>query len=167
MTEEVPEVSSSAGRRRAAQIYGTVLTAAVITAGGNVLSTASLAVTVLVTLVIYWLADQYALLIGEHIHEGRLPDVRLVRLSLAASWPMVAASFVPLAALVVTRVAGASTSTAAEAALLVTLVLLVAHGYAAGRAAGLRGARLLGVVVVAALLGVSLVVLKAQIHGHR
>jgi hypothetical protein len=46
------------GRRRAAGIYGTIVTAAVIAAGGDQLSTAALEVTVFVTLVVYWLAEQ-------------------------------------------------------------------------------------------------------------
>ena len=48
------------GHRRASGIYGTIITAAVIAAGGNVLSTAELEVTVLVTLLVYWVAEQYA-----------------------------------------------------------------------------------------------------------
>ena len=95
------------GRRRAASIYGTVVTAAVIAAGGGVLSSGALAVTVLVTLVVYWLAEEYAELLGEHTQAGRLPSASLVRSSLAAAWPMVTASFIPLAALLVARLAGA------------------------------------------------------------
>jgi len=41
----------SAGRRRASGIYGTIVTAAVIAAGGSSLTTLALEVTVLVTLV--------------------------------------------------------------------------------------------------------------------
>jgi hypothetical protein len=48
------------GRRRAAGIYGTIITAAVIAAGGNVLSTTALEVTVLVTLLVDWVAEQHA-----------------------------------------------------------------------------------------------------------
>jgi hypothetical protein len=48
------------------------VTAAVIAAGGNQLTTAALEVTVLVTLVIYWLAEQYAELLGEHTHDWRM-----------------------------------------------------------------------------------------------
>jgi hypothetical protein len=88
---------SSSGRirrRRAASIYGTIVTAAVIAAGDNQLSSAQLAVTVVVTLVVYWLAEQYAELLGAQTHDGHLPNVPLVRSSLAEAWPMVTASFV-------------------------------------------------------------------------
>jgi hypothetical protein len=152
---------SKGGRRRAAAIYGTVVTAAVIAAGGSHLGTAALAVTVVVTLVVYWLAEEYAELLGVHARAGRLPSADLVRSSLAAAWPMVTASFVPLAVLLVARLFGASSVNAAWFALGITVVLLIIHGYGAARAAGLDGIRLASVTGAAGLLGVALVVLKA------
>jgi hypothetical protein len=164
---QAPEPSGrSKGRRRAAGIYGTIVTAAVLAAGGNQLSTAALEATVLVTLVVYWVAEQYAELLGEHTHAGRLPGVRVVRSSLAAAWPMVSASFVPLICLAVARVLGASAPGAADVALGVTLALLLAHGHTAGRAAGLRGARLVLVTATAGFLGVVMIVLKVILQHH-
>jgi hypothetical protein len=52
------------GRRRTASIYGTIVTAAVLATGGDQLSTAALEATVLVTLLVYWLAEQYAELLA-------------------------------------------------------------------------------------------------------
>lgn len=97
-------------------IYGTVVTAAVIAAGGNQLSSAQLAVTIVVTLVVYWLAEQYAELLGAHTHDGRLPSLGLVRSSLAEAWPMVTASFVPVASIGVAVLFGASSAYAVEVA---------------------------------------------------
>ena len=161
-----PPVSPDRGRRRAASIYGTVVTAAVIAAGGNVLSTGALAITVLVTLVVYWLAEEYAELLGEHTEAGRLPSPSLVRSSLAAAWPMVTASFLPLAALLVARLAGASSSDAAWVALGLTVALLIIHGYTAARAAGLGGVRLVLVTGSAGLLGAAMVALKTLLQHH-
>jgi hypothetical protein len=154
------------GRRRAAGIYGTIVTAAVLAASGNTLSTAALEVTVLVTLVVYWLAEQYAELLAEHTHAGRLPSIGQVGSALATSWPMVSASFVPLVSLFVARIAGASAALAADIALAITIGLLVVHGHAAGRAAGLTGRRLAVVSATAGLLGVAMVVLKALLQHH-
>jgi hypothetical protein len=154
------------GRRRASGIYGTIVTAAVIAAGGGQLSTLALEATVLVTLVIYWLAEQYAELLGEHTHAGRLPSFEQARLSLAASWPMVSASFFPLLAMLIARAVGASTLGAAEVALVVGVALLLVHGYAASRAAGLTGIRLVTVTAGAGLLGVALIVLKVLLQHH-
>jgi len=154
------------GRRRAAGIYGTIVTAAVIAAGGNQLSTAALEATVLVTLVVYWVAEQYAELLGEHTHAGRLPSMRVVRSSLAAAWPMVSASFIPLVSLAAARLLGASAPGAADVALAVTLAVLLTHGHAAGRAAGLHAGRLIVVTATAGLLGVVMVVLKVVLQHH-
>jgi hypothetical protein len=154
------------GRQRAAGIYGTIVTAAVIATGGNQLTTAALELTVLITLVVYWLAEQYAALLGEHTHAGRLPTREQVASSLGAAWPMVTASFVPLAALIVARLLGATAPDAAMVALVVTIGLLVVHGYAAARAAGLTGFRLVAVVAVAGALGVAMVVLKVVLRRH-
>jgi hypothetical protein len=154
------------GRRRAAGIYGTIVTAAVIAAGGNTLSSVALETTVLVTLVVYWLAEQYADLLGEHTRVGHLPDRDQVFSSLAATWPMVTASFVPLASLLVARLVGASPSRAAAIALYVAVAILVIEGHASARVAGLRGIRLFVVSATAGLLGVVMVVLKAVLQHH-
>jgi len=158
--------STSRGRRRSAGIYGTIVTAAVIAAGGNQLDSAQLAVTVVVTLIVYWLAEQYAELLGAHTHDGRLPNVGQIRSSLAGTWPMVTASFLPVASIGVAVLFGASSSDAAQAALIVTVVLLIMHGYTAGRAAGLRGRRQAIVTVIAGLLGVAMVFLKSVLQHH-
>jgi hypothetical protein len=120
-----------AGRRRAAGIYGAIITAAVMTAAGSALSTSALAVAVLVTLVVYWLAENYAEVLGEQVTGGRLPSLAQIRRLLAGGWPMVSASFAPLVVLVVlvlVRLAGASASSAATAGVGAAVVLLTVHG---------------------------------------
>jgi hypothetical protein len=160
------EPASDRGRRRAAGIYGTIVTAAIIdTAGGHV-STANLVVAVIVTLLVYWAAEQYAELLGEHTEAGRLPRWATVRATLAASWPMVAASYIPLLAVVVARLAGASNSGAALAGVIAALVLLVGLGWSAGRAAGLRGKSQLAATLIAAGLGVMMILLKELVLLH-
>ena len=158
--------SRDEGRRTASSIYGTIITASVIAAGGG-LTTRALAVTIVVTLAIYWLAEQYAVLIGEHTHGGRLPGRAQIVRSMASTAPMITASFVPVLVLVVARAFGASSSVAAKTALIVTAVLLVVHGERAGWAAGLRGIRLVAITAVAGLFGVAMVVLKTLLqHYH-
>lgn len=161
-----PATAPRGGRRRAAGIYGTIITAAVLAAGGNQLDSVALAVTVVVTLVVYWLAEQYADLLAEHTHAGRLPSRDQVQANLAEAWPMVTASYVPVAVLLVCSVLGASPVSAARIALVVAVVLLVVYGYAAGRAASLTGVRLVAVTGAAALLGVAMIVLKTLLQHH-
>ena len=95
-----------AGRRRASGIYGAIITAAILATAGNELHTGGLVVTIVITLVVYWLAEEYAELLGEQAEGGLVPTWDYIRGSLAATWPMVTASFAPLAVLVLARLAG-------------------------------------------------------------
>jgi hypothetical protein len=156
----LPALHATAARRRSAGIYGTIVASAVLAAGGSHLRTVALAVTVLVTLLVYWAAEGYAELLGEHAHAGRLPTWAHVRASLTAIWPMVSASYVPLLALLVVRVLGADTKTAATVALVVAIVLLLVQGWAGGKAFQLRGLPLLAVTLIAGAFGVVMVLLK-------
>jgi hypothetical protein len=155
-----PAVHATAARRRAAGIYGTIVASAVLAAGGGHLRTVPLAVTVLVTLLVYWAAEGYADLIAEPVHAGHLPTWAQLRASLAAIWPMVSASYIPLLSLLVATVLGVTTRNAATVALLVAIALLLVHGWAAGRASQLRGLRLLAVTLVAGAFGIMMILLK-------
>ena len=154
------ERAARAGRRRAAGIYGAIITAAVMAAGGASLAATPLAVSVLITLVVYWLAEQYAELLSEPERQGHLPDWAHVRHTFADRWPMVSASFAPIIALVLARLAGATTPSAATVGVAVAIALLTFHGWSAGRAAQLRGWRLAVATAIAAALGLMIVVLK-------
>src|SRR5215471_6327720 len=154
------------GRRRAAGIYGAIITAAILdTAGGHV-STTALVVAVVVTLLVYWIAEEYAEVLGEHTAGGRLPSGAYIRGSLVSSWPMVSASYVPLLAVVLATVAGASELTAANVGLVVAIVLLTIHGWLAGRAAQLKGRKLVYATSVAAALGLVMILLKDLVLVH-
>jgi hypothetical protein len=132
----------------------------VLAAGGGHLRTVPLAIAVVVTLLVYWAAEGYAVLLGEHAQSGRLPTWSHVRASLAAIWPMVTASYVPLLSLLVARVLGADTKTAATVALVVAIGLLLFQGWAGGKALQLRGVRLLVVTLIAGGFGVMMIMLK-------
>jgi hypothetical protein len=151
---------ATGGRRRAAGIYGAIITASVMAAAGGGLPTTALAVSVLITLVVYWLAEQYAEILGQQAAHGHLPTWPQVRHTLATSWPIVSASFAPLAALVLARAAGASPPAAANAGVAVAVALLTLHGWSASRVAQLKGWRLVGATCVATTLGLVMVALK-------
>lgn len=161
----VPQAESR-HRRRSAGIYGAIVTAAILAAVGDYLRTAVLAVSVLVTLLVYWIAEEYAELLGEQVEGGHLPTWRRVRDALTTTWPIVSASFMPLLALVLARVAGESAPGAANVALAVAIALLMFHAWSAGRAAQLRGRQLAGVTSAAAVLGLLMVVLKDLVLVH-
>jgi hypothetical protein len=156
------------GRRRSAGIYGAIITAAILDTAGSNMSTDALVIAVVVTLVVYWLAEEYAELLGEQVTGGHLPTWAYIRAALAHTWPMVSASYLPLLALVQARLAGASASAAANFGLVTAILLLTFHGWSAGRASRLRGWQLAGVTAIAAALGLVMVVLKdlVLIHLH-
>jgi hypothetical protein len=66
--------AEASGRSRAAGIYGAIITAAVLDTAGDRLPTAELVITVVVTLVVYWLAEQYAEILGNQAGGGHLPE---------------------------------------------------------------------------------------------
>lgn len=154
------------GKRRAAGIYGAIVTAAILDTGGGRLPTEALVIAVLVTLLVYWVAEEYAELLGEQVAGGRLPTWPYIREVLAETWPMVSASYLPLLALVIARLAGASALTAANAGLAVALVVLAWYGWSAARASQLRGRQLWGTTSVAVVLGLVMIALKDLVLMH-
>ena len=154
------------GRRRAAGIYGAIVTAAILDTVGGHVSTAALVVSVVVTLLVYWLAEEYAEVLGEQVEGGRLPSRASIREALGATWPMISASFAPLVALALARLAGASELAAANVGLVVAVVLLTFHGWLAGRAAQLRGWQLFFATSFAAALGLVMILLKDLVLTH-
>ncbi len=155
------------GRRHAAGIYGTIITVSILAAAGDHLPTQPLSVCILVTLVVYWLAEEYAEVLGEQLAGGRAAaGVADIRSALAGTWPMVSSSCIPLVALVAARLAGASPSDAASAGLVVAVVLLTVYAWSAGRAADLHGRQLLAITSVAAALGLLMIILKDVVLVH-
>jgi len=127
-----------------------------------------LVVSVVVTLLVYWIAEEYAEVLGEHTAGGRLPSRASIQGALVATWPMVTASYAPLLAVVLATLAGASALTAANVGLVVAIVLLTVHGWLAGRAARLHSWKLLVATSIAAGLGLVMILLKdlVLIHLH-
>ena len=159
-------VTKTLGKSRTAGIYGAIITAAILDTAGDRLRTAALVIAVVVTLVVYWLAEQYAEMLGEQVEGGHLPTRSQIRAALAATWPMVSGSFAPLLALVLARMAGASALTAANVGLAAAVVLLMIHAWAAGRAAQLHGRQLLLATAGAAALGLVMIGLKDLVLLH-
>jgi hypothetical protein len=59
------------GRRRTSGIYGAIITAAILDTVGGHASTTVLVISVVVTLLVYWIAEEYAEVLGEHTAGGR------------------------------------------------------------------------------------------------
>jgi hypothetical protein len=147
---------------RAAGIYGLIVAASVLATVGGQMRTAPLAVAVFVTLLVYWLSEQYADL-GARASEGRMPTVGSARAALRAKWPIVSASYIPLVALLVARLLGATASDAALVAMIVIMGLLMIYGWRAGRSARMGWLGQTGMVLLAGALGALMILLKVSL----
>ncbi|SNT64475.1 hypothetical protein SAMN05421812_11753 [Asanoa hainanensis] len=145
-----------------AGIYGTVICAATLAASGNY-SVGRVAATVLVTLLVYWLAERYAELLGLAARGTSVTRTDVLHV-LTAGWALIQASITPLLVLLLSRLAGASSAAALDAALAYTVALLVVLGWLSARGAGLTGWPRWAATAFAGVLGLVVVALKASLH---
>lgn len=164
--EDVRTGQPRPSRNPASAVYGTVLAGSLIAVEGahDQVDVLRLVAVVLVTQCVYWLAHTYSELVGGRITSGRRPRRGEVTHLLAEEWPLVSASFEPLAVLLVARALGASGNTAVLAGLWAGAVMLAGWALLAGRRARLRGGELLLYVAVSAGFGAVLVLLKTLLH---
>lgn len=144
-------------------IYGTIVSGGVM-AAAHIDRAAILSVAVVGTLLIYWTAERYSRLVAERIHGGERPTWAHVREHLTSGWVFVTASFVPLGVLLLTRLTGASMSTAVLAGLCVSVVLLFLQGWRIGASGHLDRSERFLVAAAAAAFGLLLIALKSLLH---
>ncbi len=153
-----------AHRRRAAHLYGLIVTGAVLATAPDDFRLVRVAVLLLGTLGIYWAAETYVhWMAARTVFQRDLtpPERRAI---VVDGWPLVAASAVPLAVLAVEALLGVETKAALDVTLAVNAVLLFVLGWQMGRTGGLAGVRLLLSAGAAGLLGVTLIALKTLLH---
>jgi hypothetical protein len=154
-------------------IYGTVICASILASAGNQ-RPVRVAVVVIVTLFVYWLAERYAEVLGlAGTTDGDSPvsgdatekiTADHVRHVLRSGWSMIEASVTPLVVLLGSRLLGASAETAVNIALWYTVVLLVTLGWLAATRGHLAGWPRIAATAFAAVLGLIVVGLKASLH---
>ena len=144
--------------RYASGIYGTIVAASVLAAGSQE-TTRGVVELVVVTLLVYWLAEQYAHALAHSLAGHRASRADLLD-GLREGWPMVQASYLPVGVLIVSWLVGLSTDAAIDVALTACVVVLFVLGWQGGVRRGLllRG-RLLS-AAVAGSFGLAVVVLK-------
>jgi hypothetical protein len=148
-------------QRMASEIYGLIIASSVLAAGADDEDITHVALSVLVTLVVYWLAEAYAHSIAAWRVHGRRS--RVFR-ELRSGWPLVSASFIPLLAVMLTALFGASVGAAQVVGMICATVLLFGSGWVAARDNELAGYRRLLSGLLAASLGIVLIVLKSLLH---
>jgi len=150
-------------RNAAAGIYGTIICASVLAALSTSESIGAVVVTVLVTVLVYWAAERWSVLLAAGLRGQRLVRGETLRV-LAHGWPMVQASYTPLLTVLLAWFAGADIATSVNIGLWVTVVLLLGLGWLAGRRVGLSSWRLVASAAFTGLLGVVLGLLKVATH---
>jgi hypothetical protein len=144
-------------------IYGLIVSSAVMASASYEESAARVAIAVLVTLLVYWIAEQYAAVLSARL-DGRPTTAAHIRASLRKGWPMVQASYAPLVVLLLAGLLGADAKVAVVIALIFTTVLLFGLGWLAGRRSGISGPGLLLSALLGGGLGVVMIVLKFALH---
>jgi hypothetical protein len=162
--ELAPAVQADHHRRRAAHLYGLIVSGAVLATAPDDFRLVRVAVLLLGTLCIYWAAETYVHWMAARtvLQRDLRPAER--RAVVRDGWPLVAACGVPLFLLCLEALVGMQTKTALDLTLAVNAALLFALGWQMGRASGLRGSRLVIASASAGLLGILMIVLKTQLH---
>ncbi len=148
--------------RAPSAIYGTIISAAVLATAeeDDVLPVAA---GVVITLVIYWLAERWSEVIAGNLR-GEVLTWLYVRRVFLRGWPMVQASYGPVLVLLLATAAGLDPEEAVTLALWATILLLVGLGAVAGRRAALPTWGVVASAAFVGLLGAVLIVLKTLLH---
>jgi hypothetical protein len=161
--QEPPAERTDEVERIAAAVYGLIVAASVMTAGADH-STQAIFGAVVVTVVVYWLAETYARYLAERTMSGRDEAYAAARHHALHHWRMVTAPFVPLAVLAVAGWLGFASRGAVLSALVVTTGMLAFAGLVAGRRAGMSRLSALVTAGVAGLAGLVMIALKLALH---
>jgi hypothetical protein len=157
---EIPE-----GADFSAAIYGAILVTALILALSHAEHDASvLALTVLTTMAVFWLAHVWAALVSERITRPRELSPRHVWELARHEGPMLEAAVVPLLLLLGAEVGLYDVDTAVDLSAGAGIVNLFAWGLLLGRRNYDTFAQALGAGIVTGLFGVGIVLLEVLIH---
>jgi hypothetical protein len=151
-------------RRLASGIYGLVVSSATLAAASASGRVVFVAISTFVTVFVYWASESYAHSLARHAVKQTPLTWAELRVVLAEGWPMVSASYLPMAALLLSKALGASVFAAINLALAVATILMLFLGYRASHLSGLRGWRLAASTVISGLFGLTMVGLKNLLH---
>ncbi len=130
------ESDAETAARYTSAVYGSILAAALIEAlRAEHVAAEAIALSLLSTMVVFWLAHVWSGLVGDRIRHGPRPQLHRVAAVARAEWPLVEASFVPLVALLLGWAGLYGNQTAARIALAACIGQLVVWGLIVGRRA--------------------------------
>lgn len=146
-------------------VYGTVVVGALLAAEAPERETyAETLVSVVIALVVYWMAHSYAELTARRIAErGRLTAAALVGSMRHESWIIFGAA-VPVLPLLIWWIAGGALTDAVSAAIWTSAGMIVIYEVIAGLRAELTGKEMAVQIALGAMLGVLVIALKLVLH---
>jgi hypothetical protein len=154
----------NARRTKASALYGLIIAGAVLATAGPEARLAFVAVSLVATLTVYWVAETYVHVMAERQAEHH----ELSRAQMGAiardGLPLITVSAIPLAILLAGAVLGIETALAEDLALYANTILLLIGGYRMSRDAGVTGGRLVVSTMISGLLGLAMVGLKIVLN---
>ena len=149
------------GRDYTSAVYGSILAATVVVSAGDLRSPGALALLLIVSGLVFWLAHIYAATVAGK-HGGWHVDSILA--SLRHEWPVALASLPPAGAAAAAALLPRFTpADGAWLALAVAILEQQIWGYAAARNAGLTRGDLAKTMLLNVVLGVIIIVLKLAV----
>jgi len=146
-------------------VYGTIAVGAVLATESTVRETfrETIAATV-VTLVLYWLAHTYALVVGMRVQADRSLSVGGILRALAHEWAIVKGATIPVVVLFGCWAGGVSLRTAVTAGLWASAASLASFEVVAAVRSGRRSRRIYLEAIFGTALGGGLLLLHASLH---
>jgi hypothetical protein len=146
-------------------VYGTLTVGALLAAETNRRETLPRTVgAVMITLILYWLAHGYADRLGHRLPEGEHQHRRSFVEALIREWAIIRGSAIPLFAIIIAWVAGASVGNGIRVGLITSAAMLVVLELIAGVRAKLGPACIMVQTLGGALLGVAVLALRIVLH---
>ncbi|MFI5005478.1 MAG: hypothetical protein ACHQE6_10745 [Solirubrobacterales bacterium] len=155
------------GDNPAGAVYGTITVGALLAAESSLRETYPETIgSVVVALLVYWLAHSYAELLGRRLESHEPLTLRGLGWALGRDWAIVRGAGAPVLALLVGWAVGANQETAVTVALWICAGSLVAFELLAGLRMRTRArpAELLLQLCVGATMGVGVIVLRVILH---
>jgi membrane protein YqaA with SNARE-associated domain len=146
-------------------VYGTILVGALIAAESGVHDGYVDKVgSTLLAMSIYWLAHSYSTILGRRIGGGEQLTVGALRRAMAHDWGIVRGASIPLLALLVCWLAGATQETGVSVAVWATIASLIAFELLAGIRSHSTRRELAFECGVGMAMGVAILALKSLAH---
>lgn len=144
-----------------AAVYGSVLAATVVVSSGYSRGPVTLAVLLVVSGLVFWLAHVYAQTVSMRHGGWRLGPIKH---SMREEWPVAFAAIPPALAALTGLIPGVSPADGVWAALIVAIIEQQLWGFAAVRNSGVQGGERTAAILLNAFMGLVIIALKVLVN---